>query len=103
MPKGIEVGIDYRTFIATEKFLGFKMISPGLHFFTIKYKNAPNISFFLWFDFGSVYSLKWDQQMEDLEDVFKCQVSFFKEYSIVFAFISFYLLRIPMITQLGRC
>lgn len=25
LPKGIEVGIDYRTFIATDKFLGFKV------------------------------------------------------------------------------
>jgi hypothetical protein len=80
LPNGIEVGIDYRTFIATDKFLGFKMIAPGLHFFTIKYKTAPNISFFLWFEFGNVYSLKWNQEMEDLEDIFKCRVGFLPNY-----------------------
>ncbi|KAI6176358.1 AAR2 splicing factor-like protein [Aphelenchoides bicaudatus] len=75
LPKNIEVGIDYRTFIATEKFLGFKMISPGLHFLTIRYKNAPNISFFLTFEYNDVYCLKWNQQNEDLEEEFKRQSS----------------------------
>lgn len=70
----MEVGIDYRTFVATEKFLGFKMIGPGLHFLTFRYKNAPNISFFLLFEYNDVYCLKWNQQKEDLEDEFTRQV-----------------------------
>lgn len=48
--------------------MGFKMIPPGLHYFTVKYKDAPTISFFAWFDFGSVFAPKWNKTNEDFED-----------------------------------
>ncbi|CAD5218550.1 unnamed protein product [Bursaphelenchus okinawaensis] len=66
--KDITVGIDYRNFTPTEKFMGFKMIPPGLHYITVKYKEAPTISFFVWMDLGTVYAPKWNLANEDFED-----------------------------------
>lgn len=66
--KDVTVGIDYRNFTPTEKFMGFKMIPPGLHYFTVKLKEAPTISFFLWFELGTVYAPKWNTAAEDFED-----------------------------------
>lgn len=31
VPKGLEVGIDYKSWTVTDSFLGFKMIPPGVH------------------------------------------------------------------------
>jgi hypothetical protein len=59
----------------------------GLHFLTLRYKNAPNISFFLLFEYNDVYCLKWNQQKEDLEDEFMRQVRlWFEDFSIAFFF-----------------
>ncbi|CAD5230298.1 unnamed protein product [Bursaphelenchus xylophilus] len=66
--KDITIGIDYRNFTPTEKFMGFKMIPPGLHYITVKYKEAPTISFFIWVGFGTVYAPKWNTANEDFED-----------------------------------
>lgn len=53
------------------------MISPGLHFLTLRLKTAPIISFFLNFELGNVYTLKWNRQDENLEDSMTVQAGYF--------------------------
>lgn len=31
LPHGVEVGIDYASFVVSDKFRGFKMVPPGVH------------------------------------------------------------------------
>ncbi|CEF63736.1 Protein AAR2 homolog [Strongyloides ratti] len=67
-PEGIEVGIDYKSFITGPKFMGFKMIPPGLHFIYISYKNSPRIGFFHNFIEKEILMKKWDNIKENFED-----------------------------------
>uniref|UniRef100_A0A0K0EPH7 Protein AAR2 homolog n=1 Tax=Strongyloides stercoralis TaxID=6248 RepID=A0A0K0EPH7_STRER len=67
-PEGIEVGIDYKSFITGPKFMGFKMIPPGLHFVYISYKNSPRVGFFYRFSEKEILMKKWDKLKEDFVD-----------------------------------
>uniref|UniRef100_A0A0K0FLJ8 Protein AAR2 homolog n=1 Tax=Strongyloides venezuelensis TaxID=75913 RepID=A0A0K0FLJ8_STRVS len=67
-PEGIEVGIDYKSFITGPKFMGFKMIPPGLHYIYISYKNSPRIGLFHYFGEKEIIMKKWDKEKENYND-----------------------------------
>ena len=72
VPTGTEFGIDANSWNTGDKFLGVKMIPPGLHF--IYYSacdtsadgggQAPRTGFFHWFGKGELLALRWDPAKE---------------------------------------
>ncbi|KAI1716149.1 AAR2 protein [Ditylenchus destructor] len=68
LPTGMEFGIDYKSWQVGPKFLGLKMIPPGLHFVYMSVKDAPRIGFFYNFRQKEVVVRKWDKAAEDLEN-----------------------------------
>lgn len=53
LPVGSEFGIDYKSWNTGEKFLGLKMIPPGVHFVYVSMKGAPRIGELIWVFFVS--------------------------------------------------
>jgi len=77
LPPGTEFGIDLYSWNTGEKFLGVKMIPPGLHF--VYYSTlgqgsagpqlAPRTGFFHMFHRGDVLVKRYDKSSEELVDV----------------------------------
>ena len=74
-PLGSSIGIDLSDFTAGEKFKGFKMIPPGLHFIHFSAvssddfkRKAPRTGFFHLFRSKEVLVRRWDPAAEDLSD-----------------------------------
>ncbi|CAJ0585561.1 unnamed protein product, partial [Mesorhabditis spiculigera] len=63
-PEGNEFGIDYKTFKVGPKFMGVKMIPPGIHFVYCSVKGAPRIGFFHNFVAREIMVKKWDKSKE---------------------------------------
>ncbi|CAI4229192.1 unnamed protein product [Auanema sp. JU1783] len=64
-PIGGEFGIDYKSWNVAEKFLGVKMIPPGVHFIYCSVKGTPRIGFFHTFKAGEIVIKRWDTKDED--------------------------------------
>ncbi|XP_074601394.1 protein AAR2 homolog [Brevipalpus obovatus] len=74
-PLGSSVGIDLSEYNAGEKFKGFKMIPPGLHFIHFSAvssddfrQSAPRTGFFHVFNCKEVLVRRWDAKTEDISD-----------------------------------
>ncbi|KAH7695613.1 AAR2 protein, partial [Aphelenchoides avenae] len=67
-PTGMEFGIDYKSWQTDHKFLGMKMIPPGVHFIYVSVKDAPRIGFWHCFKEGEIIVRKWDKAAEDFAD-----------------------------------
>uniref|UniRef100_A0A1I8BST8 Protein AAR2 homolog n=1 Tax=Meloidogyne hapla TaxID=6305 RepID=A0A1I8BST8_MELHA len=65
-PEGCEFGVDCRTWTVGRKFLGIKMIPPGIHFISMSVPGAPKIAFFHNFTLKEIVLRKWDKKNEDL-------------------------------------
>uniref|UniRef100_A0A914MWC1 Protein AAR2 homolog n=1 Tax=Meloidogyne incognita TaxID=6306 RepID=A0A914MWC1_MELIC len=65
-PEGSEFGIDCRSWTVGRKFLGIKMIPPGIHFVYMSVPGAPKIAFFHNFVLKEIVLRKWDKKNEDL-------------------------------------
>jgi len=74
VPPATEFGIDTHSWNVGEKFLGVKMIPPGLHFVyysavNTKFRDtAPRSGFFHWFKKGELLAYRWDASTETLVD-----------------------------------
>jgi len=72
VPAGTEVGIDANSWNTGEKFMGVKMIPPGVHFVYYSSVNlserttAPRTGFYHNFTRGELIARRWDSQNEDL-------------------------------------
>uniref|UniRef100_A0A915E0H9 Protein AAR2 homolog n=1 Tax=Ditylenchus dipsaci TaxID=166011 RepID=A0A915E0H9_9BILA len=70
----MEFGIDYKSWNIGNKFLGLKMIPPGIHFVYLSVKDAPRIGFFHYFQPQEILVRKWDKNAEDFDVNYKsCQ------------------------------
>lgn len=74
-PIGSSIGIDMSDYSVGEKFRGFKMIPPGLHFIHYSAVNskdyrqtAPRTGFFKFFAGQDVMVLRWNQESEDISE-----------------------------------
>lgn len=71
-PSGCEFGIDLSVHFTADKFMGIKLIPPGVHFVYfshVKHQNtSPRIGFFVCFHKSQVLCLKWNASEEDLEE-----------------------------------
>ncbi|UMM16342.1 hypothetical protein L5515_013388 [Caenorhabditis briggsae] len=67
-PQASEFGIDYKTWKTGERFMGLKMIPPGVHFVYCSIKSAPRIGFFHNFKAGEIVVKKWNKEAETFED-----------------------------------
>lgn len=71
-PSGCEFGIDLSLNYTAEKFMGIKLIPPGMHFVYFSYvkqqTTSPRIGFFVNFVKSEILCLKWNSAKEDLED-----------------------------------
>lgn len=93
VPRGLEVGIDYKSWTVTERFLGFKMVPPGMHIVFYAYvcsgsefappktrldadwcsmrgpegEASPRTSFFQAVDPGQVVVVQWNPSTEQFE------------------------------------
>ena len=74
VPPGTEVGVDMNSWNVGEKFLGIKMIPPGVHFVYYSPVNisqrsvAPRTGFFHNFSRGEVMVRKWSKAGEEIVD-----------------------------------
>jgi len=74
VPPGTQVGIDMNSWNVGEKFMGIKMIPPGIHFIYYSAVNlatrstAPRTGFFYNFGRGEMLVRRWDPVSEDLID-----------------------------------
>ena len=74
VPPGTEFGIDMNSWNVGEKFMGIKMIPPGIHFVyyssvNIKHKSvAPRTGFFYNFNRSEIVVRKWDKESEEIKD-----------------------------------
>ncbi|CAG9533150.1 unnamed protein product [Cercopithifilaria johnstoni] len=66
VPQTTEFGIDYKSWHVGPKFLGLKMIPPGIHFIFFSVKTAPRIGFFHHFKEKEILLRKWDPIREDM-------------------------------------
>jgi len=66
-PSGSEFGVDYKSWTVGERFLGIKMIPPGVHFIYMSVKQAPRIGFFHNFGPKEVLVRRWDGKAEDVD------------------------------------
>lgn len=66
VPETTEFGIDYKSWHVGPKFLGLKMIPPGVHFIFFSVKTAPRIGFFHYFKEKEVLLRKWEPSNEDM-------------------------------------
>uniref|UniRef100_A0A915Q0C9 Protein AAR2 homolog n=1 Tax=Setaria digitata TaxID=48799 RepID=A0A915Q0C9_9BILA len=66
VPQTTEFGIDYKSWRVGPKFLGLKMIPPGVHFIFFSIKTAPRIGFFHHFKEKEILFRKWDPSREDM-------------------------------------
>uniref|UniRef100_A0A0R3S4B9 Protein AAR2 homolog n=1 Tax=Elaeophora elaphi TaxID=1147741 RepID=A0A0R3S4B9_9BILA len=66
VPQTTEFGIDYKSWRVGPKFLGLKMIPPGVHFIFFSVKTAPRIGFFHDFKEKEILLRKWDPIREDM-------------------------------------
>ncbi|VDO29729.1 unnamed protein product [Brugia timori] len=66
VPQTTEFGIDYKSWHVGPKFLGLKMIPPGVHFIFFSVKTAPRIGFFYHFKEKEILLRKWDPIREDM-------------------------------------
>lgn len=80
LPVGTEFGIDMNSWNTGSKFLGVKMVSPGLHF--VYYSSvssegqlAPRTGFFHMFSSGEVLVRRWDPSTESLLEGENCDTS----------------------------
>ena len=76
IPVGTEFGIDLNVYNIGEKFLGVKMIAPGLHFIyysTVSKEGSvgPRTGFFMLFSHKEFVVRKWNKLNEDIEDVYE--------------------------------
>lgn len=60
--------MDYKSWNVGEKFLGLKMIPPGIHFVYFSVKDAPRIGFFYNFQPQEIIMRKWDKGNEDISN-----------------------------------
>ncbi|GMT14800.1 hypothetical protein PFISCL1PPCAC_6097, partial [Pristionchus fissidentatus] len=67
-PVGSEFGIDYKSWKTGDKFMGLKMIPPGVHFVYVSVKGMPRIGFFHHFESKEVLVKKWNKTTEDLDE-----------------------------------
>ena len=67
-PPGLEFGVDYKSWTIADKFLGLKLIPPGIHYFFLSTSEAPRIGFFKVFKGNEICILRWDQQTETFSD-----------------------------------
>lgn len=74
-PVGSSIGIDLSDYSVGEKFRGFKMIPPGLHFIHYSAVNrkdlrqvAPKTGIFKYFNARDLLVLKWNSTLEDISD-----------------------------------
>ena len=71
VPAGTEIGIDYVSWRSGQKFMGIKMIPPGVHFFFYSARSrtssdlAPRTGLFVRLGKGDVLTLKWNEFGED--------------------------------------
>ena len=73
VPQNTEIGIDYNSWRSGPKFMGIKMIPPGLHFVYYSAVNsggqaAPRTGFFHFFKTKEVLVYRWDVSNEDVTD-----------------------------------
>ena len=74
VPLGTEIGIDMNSWNVGEKFMGIKMIPPGIHFVYYSSVNmsqksvAPRTGFFYNFNRGEVVVRKWNKETEEILD-----------------------------------
>jgi len=74
VPPATEFGIDTHSWNTGQKFLGVKMIPPGLHFIyysavNTKFRDtAPRSGLFHWFKKGELVAFRWDASTETLVD-----------------------------------
>ena len=74
VPLGTEFGIDLNSWNVGEKFMGIKMIPPGIHFVYYSSVNlshkcvAPRTGFFYNFGRGETVVRKWDKENEEIID-----------------------------------
>ena len=66
--EGMEFGIDYKSWNVAPKFIGLKMIPPGVHFIYISVKDAPRIGFFHNFKEHEILVRTWSKENEDFVD-----------------------------------
>lgn len=69
VPTGTEFGIDMKTWNTGDKFMGVKMIPPGVHIIYFSATNkqgdsAPRVSFMHNFSKGEIVARKWDTDSE---------------------------------------
>jgi A1 cistron-splicing factor AAR2 len=67
-PAGLEFGVDYKSWTLADKFLGLKLIPPGIHYFFISTEKAPRIGFFKCFKGNEILLLRWDKQTESFSE-----------------------------------
>lgn len=74
VPRGTEVGIDMQSWNTGDRFLGIKLIPPGLHFVyycavnTADRSTAPRTGFFHSFKPRELVAMRWDTTTEMLVD-----------------------------------
>ncbi|XP_023348210.1 protein AAR2 homolog isoform X2 [Eurytemora carolleeae] len=74
VPTRTEFGIDLNSWNTGDKFMGVKMIPPGLHFIYYSAANSssgdlsPRTGFFHWFSKGELLAFRWDSKQEILKD-----------------------------------
>lgn len=74
VPPATEFGIDTHSWNTGQKFLGVKMIPPGLHFIYYSAVNqkfhdtAPRSGLFHWFNKGEVVAMRWNSETESVVD-----------------------------------
>lgn len=73
VPPRTEFGIDLYSWNTGEKFMGLKMIPPGIHFIyysavSKEGQTAPRTGFFHNFKSKEIVVKKWDRQMEDVKE-----------------------------------
>lgn len=74
VPPGTEFGLDMNSWNVGEKFMGVKMIPPGIHFVYYSAVNlaerstAPRTGFFHNFGRGEMLVRRWDAKIEDIVD-----------------------------------
>uniref|UniRef100_A0A0N5AFC5 Protein AAR2 homolog n=1 Tax=Syphacia muris TaxID=451379 RepID=A0A0N5AFC5_9BILA len=66
VPRGIEFGIDYKSWTVDSQFRGLKMIPPGVHFIYFSVKTAPRIGFFHHFKEKEILIRKWNPSTESM-------------------------------------
>jgi len=72
VPPGSQIAIDGRSFIASEKFKGFKLIPPGVHLVLSRNANqsaAAPVSFFVVFECSNILVKRWNEKREQLESL----------------------------------